>query len=146
MIRGNSNKRCVAITGIGMFCPLGITKDECWENMLAGKSGIQRITRFDASKCRTQIAGELPQNYFEMEKDALTRRFYKRSVLPSRLSVLSARQALEDANIRIDTIKDTRMGVITGCGGSVFGDNDTIARQEKKKIISDICQRRGGNL
>lgn len=135
MIRGNSNKRCVAITGIGMFCPLGITKDECWENMLAGNSGIRRISRFDASECRTQIAGELPQQYFDMEKDALPRRYYSRSVLPTRLTILSARQALEDANLEVDEVKGTRMGVITGCGSSIFGDDDTIARQEKKKII-----------
>lgn len=130
----SSNKR-VAITGLGMFCPVGITRDECWQNMLAGKSGIRPITRFDASECRTRIAGELPPKYFEMEKDALPRRYYKRSVLPSRLSILSARQAIEDANLDYGEIKHTPMGVITGCGGSTFGDNDTLARQERKKII-----------
>ena len=44
-----------------MINSLGITTPECWENMLQGKSGITRITRFDVSKCATKIGGELPQ-------------------------------------------------------------------------------------
>ena len=92
-------KNLVAVTGIGMICPLGITTGECWDNMLAGKSGVRRITRFDASECLTKIAGELPDKYFEMEKNALPRRVYKRSILPTRLAIISAKQALEDGEI-----------------------------------------------
>jgi len=122
MRRQKDKERFVAVTGIGMICPLGITTSECWENMLQGRSGIRRITRFDPSDCLTQIGGELPEEYYELEKRAFSPRVYKRSILPSRLAVLSAKQAIEDGNIDLDTIDVNRVAVITGCGGSTFGD------------------------
>ena len=59
----------VAITGMGMICPLGITMPVVWENLLQGKSGIQRITKFDAGECATKIGGQLPEEYFERERE-----------------------------------------------------------------------------
>ncbi|NOR54041.1 MAG: beta-ketoacyl-ACP synthase II [Candidatus Aminicenantes bacterium] len=117
-----------------MICPLGITTGECWENMLAGKSGVRKITRFDAGECLTQIAGELPDKYFEMEKNLLPRRVYKRSILPSRLTIISAKQALEDAKIELDKIDRSRVGVVTGCGGSTFGDQIAYGDPTRKKF------------
>ena len=128
------NQKLVAVTGIGMICPLGITTGECWENMLAGKSGVRRISRFDASECLTQIGGELPDKYFEMEKNVLPRRVYKRSILPSRLTIISAKQALEDAKIELDKIDRSRVGVVTGCGGSTFGDQIAYGDPTRKKF------------
>ncbi len=131
---GRSKEQLVAVTGIGMISPLGITTSECWDNMLLAKSGIRRITRFDPSECLTQIGGELPDRYYEMEKFAFPHRVYKRSILPSRLSILSARQALEDAGVLLDDLDVSRVAVITGCGGSTFGD-DTIYLQKRKRSI-----------
>ena len=127
-------KNLVAVTGIGMICPLGITTGECWDNMLAGKSGVRRITRFDASECLTKIAGELPDKYFEMEKNALPRRVYKRSILPTRLAIISAKQALEDGEIVLEKIDRDRVGVVTGCGGSTFGDQIVYGDPTRKKF------------
>ncbi len=120
-MRGN-NENFVAVTGIGMICPLGITTAECWENMTLGKSGIRRITRFDASKCLTQIAGEIPDQYFKMEKGAFPQKVYKRTSLPSRLTLLSARQAIEDGRIDFEEIGRDRVAVFTGSSGSTSGD------------------------
>lgn len=132
---GKSHKdNLVVVTGIGMICPLGVSTGECWENMLAGKSGVRRITRFDASKCLTQIGGELPDKYFEMEKNALSRRVYKRSILPTRLAIISAKQALEDGEIELDKIDRGRVGVVTGCGGSTFGDQIVYGDPTRKKF------------
>jgi len=52
-------KRRVVITGLGIVSPVGIGVDEAWANVTAGKSGITRITRFDASSFSSQIAGEV---------------------------------------------------------------------------------------
>ena len=52
----------VVVTGLGIIAPVGNNMGECWENLKAGKSGIQRITRFDASEYYSQIAGEV-KNY-----------------------------------------------------------------------------------
>ena len=47
----------VVITGIGMLCASGNGKDAAWENIKAGRPGITRITRFDPSRCTSQVAG-----------------------------------------------------------------------------------------
>ncbi len=125
----------VAVTGIGMICPLGTSTTECWENMCLGKSGIRRITGFDASECITKIAGELPDTYYEMEQRLLPVRFYKRSILASRLAVISAKQAIFDAALDINTVDKSRIAVISGCGGSTFGDHLTYGTGSRKKFV-----------
>ncbi len=52
-------KRRVVVTGLGIISPVGIGVGPAWENILAGRSGITRITRFDASAFASQIAGEV---------------------------------------------------------------------------------------
>jgi len=53
------SRRRVAVTGLGIVCPIGNTVGEAWENALAGKPGITRITRFDPARLACQIAGEV---------------------------------------------------------------------------------------
>jgi 3-oxoacyl-[acyl-carrier-protein] synthase II len=53
------SRRRVAVTGLGIVCPIGNTVAEAWESALAGKPGITRITRFDPSRLACQIAGEV---------------------------------------------------------------------------------------
>ena len=52
-------KRRVVITGLGMVTPLGTGVEKNWESLCTGKSGISQITKFDASKYSSQIAGEV---------------------------------------------------------------------------------------
>jgi 3-oxoacyl-[acyl-carrier-protein] synthase II len=52
-------RRRVAVTGLGIVCPIGNTVDEAWQNALAGKSGITRISKFDPARLACQIAGEV---------------------------------------------------------------------------------------
>ena len=59
------SRRRVVVTGLGCVSPVGNTVAESWANLLAGKSGIQRITRFDASGFACQFAGEVKS--FELE-------------------------------------------------------------------------------
>jgi len=53
------SRRRVVVTGLGVVCPIGNSVQEAWDNALAGKPGITRITRFDPSRLASQIAGEL---------------------------------------------------------------------------------------
>jgi 3-oxoacyl-[acyl-carrier-protein] synthase II len=53
------SRRRVVVTGLGIVCPVGNSVEEAWSNILAGKSGITRITRFDASAFSSRIAGEV---------------------------------------------------------------------------------------
>ena len=53
------SRRRVVVTGLGCVCPVGNTVQDAWANLLAGRSGIDRITKFDASNFACQIAGEV---------------------------------------------------------------------------------------
>ena len=53
------SKRRVVITGLGIVSPVGNAVESAWENIISGKSGITRISRFDASNFASQIAGEV---------------------------------------------------------------------------------------
>ena len=53
------SKRRVVVTGLGIVSPVGSTVSSAWEDIISGKSGITRITRFDASSFASQIAGEV---------------------------------------------------------------------------------------
>lgn len=55
------SKRKVAITGLGIVSPVGNSVPEAWENIIAGKSGITQITRFDISDFSSKIAGEVKE-------------------------------------------------------------------------------------
>lgn len=58
-IKFGENMRRVVVTGLGAVTPLGNSVDETWKNIKAGKSGIEKITLFDAAEYKVQVAGEV---------------------------------------------------------------------------------------
>lgn len=106
-------ERRVVITGIGLVTPLGIGKDENWASLCAGKSGIAAITRFDASRYSTRIAGEVrgfDASVFVPAKEA------RRMELFGAFAVAAAKMALADSGISITDANSCRTGIVTGCG------------------------------
>ncbi len=106
-------KRRVVITGLGLVTPLGIGVQDSWEALIAGKSGISEITRFDTSDYQTKIAGEVKgfkSEEFLPKKDA------KRTERFIAYGVAATRMALEDSGYTIDSSNENRIGVLTGCG------------------------------
>ena len=75
----NGERRRVVVTGLGMITPLGSTVEKTWAGILAGKSGIGPITRFDATGLETTIAGEVrdfdPQDYMDRKEIRRSDRF-----------------------------------------------------------------------
>lgn len=110
-----------AITGIGMVCPLGVSTSQCWQNMVQGKSGIRRITRFNPDSCATQIAGEIPESYALIEKNLFPSPVKKPDLALS-LGISAAIQAFSDSDIANTPIDPKKISVITGSGGSFFGE------------------------
>jgi 3-oxoacyl-[acyl-carrier-protein] synthase II len=106
-------RRRVVITGIGMISPVGIGKDATWQALLEGRSGIGRITKFDASAFPAQIAGEVkgfdPENWIEKKE-------VKKSDTFIQYAIAAAQMAADDA--KLDTSKEDpdRVGVIIGSG------------------------------
>ncbi len=119
----------VVITGIGLISPLGLTIDESWENAIAGKSGVSRVTRFDAEKYTTKIAAEVknfdPRKYFDV-KEANR---YDRSI---QFGVGAAVDALADSGFVITPENAERVGIIIGSGiGGITGIADTTLNLDK---------------
>ncbi|MBI3149858.1 MAG: beta-ketoacyl-ACP synthase II [Betaproteobacteria bacterium] len=106
-------KRRVVITGLGIISPVGLGLKESWEAIVAGKSGITRITRFDASNCASQIAGEVkgfdPAKYLP-PKEA---RRYDTFV---HFGVAAAAEAIADSGLDLQKENLEQIGVCIGSG------------------------------
>ncbi|MGD1998526.1 MAG: beta-ketoacyl-ACP synthase II [Flavobacteriaceae bacterium] len=106
-------KRRVVVTGLGALTPIGNSVPDFWEGLVSGTSGAAPITRFDASKFKTQFACELkgydPSDYFD-RKEA------RKMDLFAQYAVVAADEAIRDSNLNLDTIDKDRAGVIWGAG------------------------------
>ena len=106
-------ERRVVVTGLGLVTPLGIGVDETWSALVAGKSGITPITKFDASEMTTKIAGEVKN--FKPE-DYVSRKDVRRMDIFTIYALAATRMALEDADLNIEGNNAERAGVVIGCG------------------------------
>jgi len=106
-------RRRVVVTGLGMVTPLGTGVEKNWEALCAGKSGIGPITKFDASDFTCQIAGEVKD--FRSE-DFMDKQHVRRFDIFIHYGVASARMAMEDSGLKIDSSNSQRIGCVTGSG------------------------------
>lgn len=108
--------RRVVVTGLGMVSPVGNDTRSAWEAVLNGKSGIDRITRFDSSNSPVQIAGEVRN--FNAE-DCIPKKEIKKMDLFIQYGMSASLQALKDAGIEItdDFAEDVGVAIGTGMGG-----------------------------
>lgn len=118
-------RRRVAVTGLGCVTSLGCEVEVLWQNLLAQKSGISRITRFDTTGYYCQIAGEIRQ--FD-PLVCIPQRDVARLDLFSQYGLVSAHHAMRMANLPIEQEDRSRMGVIIGCG--MGGMTDIEAHEE----------------
>jgi 3-oxoacyl-[acyl-carrier-protein] synthase II len=107
------SRRRVVVTGLGIVSPLGNGVAEAWANALAGTSGITRITRFDASRLASQIAGEV-KNFdvapYMSPKEA------RRMDLFIHYGMAAGLQAWRDCGLAIDAANAERVGINFGSG------------------------------
>jgi 3-oxoacyl-[acyl-carrier-protein] synthase II len=107
------SRRRVVVTGLGIVCPVGNTVAEAWSSILAGKSGITRITRFDASQLSSQIAGEVknfdPATYLSPKEVRRMDRFIH-------LGLAAGIQAIKDSGLEVNESNAERVGVNIGSG------------------------------
>ena len=122
-----SNRR-VVVTGTGLITPLGTGVKKSWENICAGVSGINRITRFDASEFVVQIAAEVKD--FNAE-DYFDKKAVKNLDLFVQYAIVAARMAQEESGLEITEENTGRVGVITGCG---MGGLPTITAHHERVL------------
>lgn len=106
-------KNRVVITGMGVISPLGLNLGTTWEGLIAGKSGIDHITLFDAAGLETQIAGEVkgfqPTDYISRKDTRHMDRF-------AQLAVVASIQALEQSGIKTSRENECDIGIVVGSG------------------------------
>ena len=128
--------RRVVVTGMGMVTPLGVGVDHNWSQILAGKSGISRITNFQVDDIACQIAGQVPgpdaagglniDDFIEPREQRRQDRFIQ-------LGVVAAQLAVEDSGWKPDDVNaQNRTGVMIGSG---IGGLETIVTTEQ--LISE---------
>src|ERR1039457_2985791 len=121
--QASSLARRVVITGIGMICSLGQTTGAVWPALLAGKSGVGRITSFDPTAFACQIAAEVtnfdPLNFIEKKEVKKMGRFIH-------VAIAAAEEAMKMSELKITPENDERVGVHIGSG---IGGFDIIERE-----------------
>lgn len=103
----------IVVTGIGAVTPIGLNINEFWNNLIAGTSGADFITRFDASNFDTKFACEVknfdPLKYFD-------RKTVQRLDLFTQFALVSTEEALKMSQLKLDSIDKNRVGVVFGSG------------------------------
>ena len=117
------SERRVVITGMGVLTPLGCDLEVFWKNLLAGKSGIGPVTRFDTTNFDSKIGGEVkdfkPEEFMPLKETRRTDRF-------TQYAVGAAKKALVDSGIDMSKADANRVGVLIGSG---IGGMETIEEQ-----------------
>ena len=107
------SRRRVVVTGLGVVCPLGNTVSEAWSNLIAGRSGIGKITRFDASPYASQIAGEVKGFVIDPYLSAKEARRLDTFI---HYGIAAGMQALKDSGLEVTPANAERIGVNIGSG------------------------------
>ena len=120
--------RRVVVTGLGLICGVGNSTGEVWKGLLAGKTGVGRITGFDASNFACQIAAEVrnfdPLNYIEKKEVKKMGRFIH-------FAIAASDEAFKMSGLKITPENDERVGVHIGSG---IGGFDIIEREHTALI------------
>ncbi len=121
-------RRRVAVTGLGVVSPLGLTVRETWDGLLAGRSGAGPITRFDAAAFACRIAAEVKG--FDPEK-VLERKEVKKYDTFIHYAVSAAKEAMADSGVEVTEENAERVGVVIGSG---IGGLPLIEETHKKLL------------
>lgn len=121
-------KKRVVVTGLGLVSPLGNTKEETWTGLLAGRSGVDYITRFDTSQHPVRFAAETkgfdPLKFIEKKE-------LKKMDYFIYFAVAAAREAMEDSGLKITSDNAEDIGVYIGSGIGGFG----VFEREHSKML-----------
>ncbi|MFC1908479.1 beta-ketoacyl-ACP synthase II [Chloroflexota bacterium] len=121
----NPDSNRVVITGMGILCPVGSDLSTAWENLVAGRSGIDYITLCDPEQLETKFAGEVKgfkaTDYIDRKAARHMDRF-------AQMSVVASIQAVKDSGLQINADNEDDIGVIIGSG---IGGLTTLYEQMK---------------
>jgi len=120
--------RRVVVTGLGLICGVGNTSAEVWKNVMAGKSGVGKITHFDPARFACQIAAQVkdfdPLNFIEKKEIKKMGRFIH-------LAIAAADEAMKMCELKVTPENEERVGVHIGSG---VGGFDVIEREHQQLL------------
>jgi 3-oxoacyl-[acyl-carrier-protein] synthase II len=112
----------VVVTGLGVVSPVGLNVADFWKSLCEGKSGVDKITKFDASGFDTRIAAELkgfnPENYMDKKE-------VRRADPFAQYAIAASSEAVKDAGLDLDKVDRDRVGVLIGTGIGGIGTFET---------------------
>lgn len=129
----------VVVTGMSIISSLGLDVRSNWENLIAGKSGIRKITLFDASPNLTRIAGEVPAGFEELSKQYVKKRAASQMTRVTRMGFVCARNAVENSGFPFDGFDRSRGAVILGVvnTGNSSSEKDTTPQNTIFKSMTN---------
>ena len=129
----------VVITGMGLITSLGLSLEENWKNIVSGRSGVQKITLFDASGCATQVAAEVPPEFEELSRNYIKKRAAGQMTRVTRMCVTAAKMAVHDSGINFEELDRTRCSVIIGVvnTGNSSSEKDTTLQNSVFKSMTN---------
>jgi 3-oxoacyl-[acyl-carrier-protein] synthase II len=129
----------VVITGMGLITSLGLSLEENWKNIADGKSGVKKITLFDASKLTTRIAAEVPPEFEELSRNYIKKRAGSQMTRVTRMCVAAAKMAVDDSGIDFNKADRMRCGVIMGVvnTGNSSSERDTTPQNTVFKTMTN---------
>ncbi|WP_017537040.1 ketosynthase chain-length factor [Nocardiopsis halophila] len=112
-----------AVTGLGIAAPTGLGIEDCWSAMLDGRSAIRTVSRFEAERYPVRLAGQVPDF---VPSEHVPKRLLPQTDRETRLALMAAEWALEDAGVDTGQRDEYDMGVITAStsGGFEFGQGE----------------------
>jgi 3-oxoacyl-[acyl-carrier-protein] synthase II len=147
-----TNERRVVITGAGLVTPLGVGTEKNWDALVAGRSGIGPITRFDASRFSTKIAGEI-KDFNPL--DFMDRKDVRKMDPFIQFAVAAGHLAVCDAGIPLERLAGDRCGVYVGSGiggiGAIEAQHKILLEKGPERVspfflISTIINEASGQL
>jgi 3-oxoacyl-[acyl-carrier-protein] synthase II len=128
--KNGRNGTRVVVTGMGAITPIGNSVQEFWASCLAGKSGISILTSFDHSAYPIHIAGEIKN--FDPEEH-MDRRDARRMARFSQFAIAATQEAIKQAELEMDEVERTRVGVLIGNGiGGLVETQEAVRTMDER--------------
>jgi len=129
----------VVISGMSLITSLGLSLEENWNNLVAGKSGVKNITLFDAATLATRVAAEVPKEFEDLSRSYIKKRAASQMTRVTRMCVTAAKMAVADAGLNFDQVDRARCSVIMGVvnTGNSSTERDTTPQNTVFKTMTN---------
>ena len=129
----------VVITGMSLISSLGLSLEENWKNIVAGKSGVKKISLFDAGALNTRVAAEVHREFEELSRTYIKKRAGSQMTRVTRMCVTAAKIAVAGSGIDFDKVDRMRCSVIMGVvnTGNSSTEKDTTMQNTVFKTMTN---------